>query len=245
MFLLLGRDVFSASLTGNELNKADSKTRDPEKGTNIQFWNKNSLGIKQHLATTRNALATPSQSPGKPQQHLSTSSAPARSTHIFFRNRRNVVVNILCSLAVTDYLAPPRGCPLRAVRVLLEGPSVQQGIAAVRCSARKPNLQQLRPKVKPTSQSVKWSDLGIETLIIISSENGRAGFHKKQLLWGSWRVNVKQFRSDRFEHACLYRVLPVYILSVILSIMLWQNEFIFCILFIQKMLTCYSPWQCL
>ncbi len=116
------------------------------------------LGIKQHLATTRNALATPSQSPGKPQQHLSTSSAPARSTHIFFRNRRNVV-NISCSLAVTDYLAPPRGCPLRAVRVLLEGPSVQQGIAAVRCSARKPNLQQLRPKVKPTSQSVKWSDL--------------------------------------------------------------------------------------
>ncbi len=152
------RCLFSSSLTGNELNKADSKTRDPEKGTNIQFWNKNSLGIKQHLATTRNALATPSQSPGKPQQHLSTSSAPARSTHIFFRNRRNVV-NILCSLAVTDYLAPPRGCPLRAVRVLLEGPSVQQGIAAVRCSARKPNLQQLRPKVTPTSQSVKWSDL--------------------------------------------------------------------------------------
>lgn len=56
------------------------------------------------------------------------------------------------SLAVTDYLAPPRGCPLRAVRVLLEGPSVQQGIAAVRCSAIKPNLQQLRPKVNTTSE---------------------------------------------------------------------------------------------
>lgn len=147
------------------------------KAQTISFLNKNSLGIKQPSSNHSECISNPSQSPDKPQQHLSTRSAPARSTHIFFRKCRNVVVNMFCSLAVTDYLAPPRGCPLRAVRVLLEGPSVQQGIAAVRCSATKPNLQQLRPKVKPTSQSVKWSDLWIETLIIISSENGRAGFH--------------------------------------------------------------------
>lgn len=71
------------------------------------------------------------------------------------------------SLAVTDYLAPPRGYPLRAVRVLLEGPSVQQGIAAVRCSAIKPNLQQLRPKVNTTSEPKHY----------IIADNSRPMFH--------------------------------------------------------------------